>query len=276
VGVVAALAASAATLSLSGTHLTIELDAASAGVWAGLLATGAGGVGAALESAPGRGGTAMLAGGIVGYLWALALLVVGVLVIATLEPQATRVYVDGLRGFGASGAAWFGAHVLSLPTQSAVLLVPASGSCLDLLATGSTAARLCPWNIDAISPLAKAFLPTDPLELSAGSWILVVAPSLATLLGGYRAGSRQARIPAIVRGVGSGVVFAALGVLGAAFASPRIEVPALASWLPLEVSTWSLRAAGLLGLWGVIGGAIGGWLAGRAYDDPGLPRPTSA
>jgi hypothetical protein len=27
--------------------------------------------------------------------------------------------------------------------------------------------------------------------------------------------------------------------------------------------------------WGVVGGAIGGWFAGRAYDDP-EPRPTSA
>jgi hypothetical protein len=64
-------------------------------------------------------------------------------------------------------------------------------------------------------------------------------------------------------------------MLGAAFASPQIVVPSLTGWLPVEIIVWSWRSAGLLCLWGVIGGAIGGWVAGRAYEAPG-PSPTSA
>jgi hypothetical protein len=71
-------------------------------------------------------------------------------------------------------------------------------------------------------------------------------------------------------------VFAAVAVLGAMAAAPRIVAPSIAGWLRLEVVPWSLRAAGLVGLSGVVGGAIGGWLGGRGYEEPELPRPTSA
>jgi len=75
----------------------------------------------------------------------------------------------------------------------------------------------------------------------------------------------------------AGVVFAALGMLGAAFAAPRVAVPFFTGWLRLEVHTWSLRGAALLCIWGVVGGAVGGRFARRVYDEePELPRPTSA
>jgi hypothetical protein len=276
VGVGAALAASLVSLSFPGLRLTLAVDAASAAIWSGLLAAVAAGTGAALESARGRLAADMIRGGVTAYVSALALVIVGVLVIATLEPNATRTYVDGLRGLGPAGAAWFGAHVLSLPTQSALLLVPAAGSCLDVAVAGSTAVRLCPWNIDAISSLANAVLPSDPLELSPSWWILLAVPPISAAIGGRRAGARHARSAAIGRGAGSGVVFAMLAMFGAMFASVRVAIPSLTGWLPLEVRVWSLGAAGLLCLWGISGGAIGGWVAGRTYDDPELPRPTSA
>jgi heme A synthase len=165
---------------------------------------------------------------------------------------------------------------VSLPTQSALLLVPASGSCVDVVAAGSIAARLCPWNLDAMSALGKAVLPSDPLELSSACWIMLAVPPIAAFLGGRRAGARQAPVHAIARGVGAGIAFALLAVLGAMFASPRIVVPSLAGWLPVEFDASSWAEIGLLCIWGVLGGVIGGWTAGRTYDEPGLPSPTSA
>ncbi|HYJ61014.1 MAG TPA: hypothetical protein VE032_06065 [Actinomycetota bacterium] len=281
VGVVAGLAAGLASIPFlgpfPGARLTVGADAASAAIWAGVLAGVGAGVGAAIEGGRGRMSADVLRGGVTAYLWALGLLVIGVLVVATLEPQATRAYVDGLRGFGPGGAALFGAHLLALPAQSALLLVPAAGSCVDLVVAGSAAARSCPWTLEALrSPVGAILpLPSGSLELSPTLWVLAAAPPLAAFLGGHRAGASQEPRSAIVRGAGSGVVFGAIAMLGAAFATPRIVVPSLAGWLPLEISVWSWRTAGLLCLWGVIGGALGGWVAGRAYEPPG-PSPTSA
>ncbi len=109
------LAAGLASLSFPGARLTVGADAASAAVWAGVLAGVGAGAGAAIEAARGRTSADVLRGGVAAYLWALGLLVIGVLVVATLEPQATRVYVDGLRGFGPAGAALFGAHLARAP-----------------------------------------------------------------------------------------------------------------------------------------------------------------
>jgi hypothetical protein len=274
--VAAALAANLVTLSFPRLHLTLAADAASAAIWAGVLAAVAAGTGAALEGGRGRPATDAIRGGVTAYLTALTLLIVAVLVVATVEPNMTRAYVDGLRGLGPAGAAWFGAHVVSLPAQSALLLVPASGSCLDVIAAGSTAARLCPWNLDATGSLAGALLPSDPLALAPSAWILIAAPPISAFLGGLRAGAGWAPADAIWRGVGSGLVFALLAMLGAMFASPQIAVPSLAGWVPLEIRAWSWTSAAVLGVWGIVGGTMGAWVAGRTYEEPGLPSPTSA
>ena len=276
VAVVAALAAGLASLSFPGIRLTLAVDTASAAVWAGSLAAGAAAVGAALESGPDRVWAAVLRGGVTGYLWALGLLVVGVLVIATLEPDVTRRYVDDLRSNGATGAAVFGAHVLALPAQSALLLVPASGACLDLLVSGATEARLCPWEIRATGPLGDTVLLAGPLQLSPSAWLLLVVPPIGAFLGGRRAGARAEAVPGLVRGAASGAVFAMLALVGAAFAAPRVVFPSVLGWLPLEFDVWSLRAALLVGAWGIVAGGIGGWIAGRTYEAPGVPSPTSA
>jgi hypothetical protein len=73
-------------------------------------------------------------------------------------------------------------------------------------------------------------------------------------------------------GAASGLVFASLAVLGSWLVAPQFRTLArLVSVHP----RWALTASAVV-IWGLVGGAIGGWLAGRAYDDPGLPRPTSA
>lgn len=277
VALVAALAARFASASFPGTGVTVEVDVASAALWAGLLAAAATAMGTYLEGATGRASAAVLRGGVAAYLWALGLLVVGFVVIATLEPTVTRRYVDGLGALGSVGPAVFGAHVLALPAQSALLLMPASGSCVDLLASGATALRICPWSLDPAGPLAGAFLSRDPVSLSPWFWALIVIPPLGAFFGGRIAGVGVPAARGVARGALAGVVFAALGMLGAAFAAPRVAVPFFTGWLRLEVHTWSLRGAALLCIWGVVGGAVGGRFARRVYDEePEVPRPTSA
>ena len=276
VALVAALAARFATLSFPGSDATVEVDVASAAVWAGLLAAAATAIGAYLEGAAGRASAAVLRGGIAGYLWALGLLVVGFIAIATLEPAVTRRYVDGLGAFGSVGPALFGGHVLALPAQSALLLMPASGACVDLVASGATAVRICPWSLDPGGPLAGAFVSSHPVLLSPWFWPLLAIPPLAAFVGGRLAGAGVAAARGAIRGALAGILFAALGMLGAAFAAPRVVAPFFAGGLRLEVLPWSLRGAGLVCLWGVLGGAIGGRFARRVYEEPELPRPTSA
>ena len=276
VAFVAALAARWATLSFPGSDVTVEVDVASAAVWAGVLAASAAAVGAYLAAAAGRASAGVIRGGVASALWALGLLVVGFLVIATVEPDVTRRYVDGLGVFGPVGPALFGVHLLALPAQSALLLIPASGSCVDLLASGATALRICPWSLDPAGPLAGAFFSRDAVSLSPWFWALIAIPSLAAFLGGRIAGAGVPAVRGAVRGAVAGIVFAALGMLGAAFAAPRVAVPFFTGWLRLEIQPWSLRGAGLLCVWGVLGGAIGGRFARRVYEEPGLPRPTSA
>jgi hypothetical protein len=273
---VAAVAANLASIRVPGAGLSVEVEAASAAMWAGLLGAVAAATGALLESTARRATAAVIRGGVTSYLWSLGLLVVGVVVIATLEPDVTRRYVEGLRGSGSAGAALFGAHLLALPAQSALLLAPASGSCLDLMESGATAARLCPWDLDAIGSLPRAIVPTDPLRLSPAFWLLLAIPPIAAFVGGRRAGAGQLAARATARGALTGVLFAVLAVAGALFAAPRIVAPVLAVWLRLEIRPWSLRTAAVMCLWGVAGGAIGGRSAARAYEEPELPRPTSA
>ncbi|MGH2680896.1 MAG: hypothetical protein ACRDG8_10525 [Actinomycetota bacterium] len=276
VSIGAALAATYVSLSIPGTGVTIEVDATSAALWAGLLAGGAAALGAFLEVSAARASGAVIRGGVLGFVWALALLTGWVLVVATVEPEATRGYVDGLRDLGPAGAVLFGAHLLALPAQSAILIVPAAGSCIDVLASGATAVRMCPWELEVSGPLAGAILPAGSIPLSPWLWGCFIIPPLAAFLGGRRASRGGVGATRIARGALAGLVFAGFSMLGAVFSAPRIAAPLLGDQLGVEIRPWSLVALGLLCLWGVLGGAIGGALAGRAYDESGFPRPTSA
>lgn len=275
VSIGAAVAATFVSLSVPGAEVTIEVDATGVALWAGLLAGGATAVGAFVEASADRTSEAVIRGGVLGALWALALLTGWFLVVATLEPEATRGYVDGLRDLGPSGAVLFGAHLIALPAQSAILIVPAAGSCLDVLASGATAVRVCPWELEVGDPLAGVILPAGSIPLSAWLWGSLFVPPLAGFLGGRRAGRGGVGTTRIARGALAGLIVAGLSMLGAVLAAPRIVAPSLGDGLRLEIRAWSLAALGLLCLWGVVGGTIGGALA-RGYDDSELPRPTSA
>ncbi len=273
VAILAAVFSSLVTLVFPSLGLLLEVDALSAALWAGALAAVGAGTGAYLEVG-GPAGSAVLRGGLTAYGWALGLLVVGVFVLATLEPTVTRAYVDEVNGLGAPGGALLGIHLLALPAQSALLLAPASGSCLEILGDGPMF-DFCPWRLAASGPSGDAFLPAS-LGLSPWFWLLSAAPGIAAMLGGGRAVTEASVSGRRALGVGAaaGSAFATLVVLGAWFAAPLLT-PIV---VPVQISlhpAWVATAATAL-IWGAVGGTFGGWLAARRYVEPELPRPTSA
>ncbi|MGI8617140.1 MAG: hypothetical protein ACR2L4_10240 [Actinomycetota bacterium] len=274
VAILAAMCSSLVTLLFPTLGLRLRVDVLSAAIWAGALAAAGAGTGAYLESAGGRAGAAVLRGGLAAYAWALGLLTLCVFVLATLEPTITRAYVDEVAGLGAPGGALLAFHLLAFPAQSALLLAPASGSCLEIVGDGPMF-DLCPWRLVSSGRAGDAFLP-GPLALSPSFWLLSVVPAIAAMLGGGRAVAEAVAggWGAIGIGVGAGSAFAFLAILGAWIVGPVLT----AIVMPAQISVhpaWTSTAITAL-IWGVGGGAFGAWLVARRYVEPELPSPTSA
>jgi hypothetical protein len=272
VALLAALAAAPVLLSLPVVSARVAADPASAAVWGFGVAAIAAGLGAAIRLAGDSTAGRAIRGGLVAYGWSLVLLVVGVVAIAAFEPAATRTYVRWLRDAGPIAPAAFGVHVLALPAQSALLMVPASGACVDLVA-GGPALELCPWRLEP-QAVGAALVPTRT-ALSPWLWLLSTVPPIAAFIGGRRAALAVPGRRAIVLGAGSGAVFAVLTIVVAWFATPSVAgtAPALVP-LTLRIDrSWFIAGAVA---WGVVGGAVGGWLEGRRYpEEPEPPRRTS-
>jgi hypothetical protein len=125
-------------------------------------------------------------------------------------------------------------------------------------------------------PAGGTFLP-ESLQLAPSLWLLSAIPGIAAVLGGRRAAAGLAVTGerAAGRGAAAGLVFASLVVVVGWFVAFRFSsvlVPGRVVWVHPE---WVRTALAAL-IWGVAGGAVGAWLAGRGYEEPGLPRPTSA
>lgn len=274
VALLAAICASLVTLTFPSLGLDLRVEVWSAALWAGVLAAAGAGTGAYVEAARGRLSAAALRGGLTAYGWALGLIAVGVFVVATLEPSLVRAYVDGLTGLGAPGRALLGFHLLAFPAQSALLLVPASGSCLEVIGQGPIF-DLCPWHLAASGPAGQGFLP-EPLALTPSLWLLSAMPLIAAMLGGGRAVTGTAAVGrrALGLGVAAGFTFALLAVLGAWFAAPRLSPIVIPSQISMH-QAWARTAVTAL-IWGTAGGSLGAWFAARRYAEPEFPRPTSA
>jgi hypothetical protein len=281
VAILSAACSTLVTLFFPAVGLRLRVDAGSAAVWAGILAAAGAGTGAYLEVARGRTSAGVLRGGLAAYGWALGLLAVGVLVIATVEPTVTRDYVDGVTGLGTGGGVLLGYHLLAVPAQSALLLAPAAGSCLEVVGEGSVY-RLCPWRLVASGPAGGVSFP-DPLALSPWLWLLNGVPLIAAMLGGRRAalGVRSEAGGTVGLGVAAGSVFALLVPVGAWFVAPRwfatpVMVPNVIPFSHVAVGLDWVRTVIAALMWGGVGGGLGAWLAARRYVEPELPRPTSA
>jgi hypothetical protein len=272
VAALAALAAAVVTLSFPNLGLTMRVDVGTAALWGAILAAAGAATGAYLEATRDGFAAVALRGGLSAYGWALGLLAVVVLVVATLEPNVTRAYVDGLGELGAGGQVVIGYHLLAFPAQSALLMAPASGSCLEILGEGS-ALSLCPWRL-AASGGAGGLLPPDPVPLSPWLWMSNAVPPIAAFLGGRRAASGAAGRRAIALGAAAGTTFASIALVAAWFVVPRSVAPGPDLRLVSVEPAWLATTVTIL-VWGLAGGTLGGWLSGRSYEGPGAPRPTS-
>jgi hypothetical protein len=223
-------------------------------------------------------------------VFALALSFLGLLVIAALHPDATRSYMHGMFGHGtARGLALLALNVLALPNLCVWLLVPAMGSCVAgqvsyggatfsscLVSFAHVATPAALRGIETLGPFA-----TDPRQLprpATGYLAFMAIPLAAAALGGYQATRRavsRTRPSAAGAGVLAGAGFAVLVAVACLLALLVLQVHAIpgleGGGRPLGTATLVIGPvpleAALLGLaWGVLGGALGGFLAGPSRE----------
>jgi hypothetical protein len=236
-----------------------------------------GALSAPVGTGTGSAGDALLAdavrGGVRAFALGLLLSIVGVLVVASVQPSFARAYAAAIGApDGWRGRAILGGHaVLLLPNQAMWVLVPAMGGCDEAAVNAHGIPLLCLWRVPATLPVDVAvdtgIVGVEPEYRRPPSAYLafIFVPLIATMAGGVRAGrgARSTRT-AILLGGGSGLLFAALVAVGIAFA--RIDLRATGGFLGdsilrLGLGPELLRGSGLAAVWGIAGGAVGGALS---------------
>jgi hypothetical protein len=250
------------------------------GVWSGLSRARANAP--ATRGAPPPKPAAVLAAGAFAGAWrmflaGLVLSFAGLLVLAGLHPNATRAYLDGTAGSGASGIDEMVHHALLLPNQSMFVLVPAMGGCDKVEGTTEPRTFLClskvpnsgSVNLGAPFFPGKRQLLRSPFErvgfgdAPGAFFAFLLIPLASAVVGGIRAAKPAgSRGQAAACGALAGVGFAALVVAGCFAAA--LTITFYGGKAPASLTVWpDPVAGGLYGLlWGVVGGVIGafaGW-----------------
>jgi hypothetical protein len=281
-------------------RVTIQPSLLSAFLWPFAIAAVAGAAGG-LRSARdhdevvtepwGRRTIGMLAGGVRMIALGLVFALVGLLVLAALDPDATAGYFRGAFEDGAGqGTVLVGHHVLVAPNQSMWVLVPAMGGCDRAEIAGSSIDLLCyshfPRGITFQGGSPTSLTPPVPSiqggTAPVGYFLFLLVPLLSVLLGGHLAASRggsRSRPEAAALGALAGVVFGALVAIVGLMSTIGIAISAdiagfhtgYAGYIGPDVVT-----GGLLGLvWGTAGGALGGLIYGRKLPAVAPTEPVS-
>ncbi len=228
------------------------------------------------------------------FFGALGLAFLGLLVLAGLNPDATRGYLDRSVGGGRTGLDLLAHHVLLLPNQSLLVLVPAMGGCDHVEGTTEPGSFLCysrfpvHGDVNLTAPLvtgsggrrSKSGLVVSPFadvrfrDVPDSFWLFLLVPGVAALAGGLRAGKRIARRrDATIAGALAGVGFALLVAVASVMASLSLRffggaAPAHVTVGPDPVAggTWGL-------VWGVLGGAVGAAVTWRRPPPLRTPPP---
>jgi len=221
------------------------------------------------------GGFRMLALGIV-------LSFVGLLVLAVVHPDATRAYFRTVSEPPVDETVLIiGHHVLVLPNQSMWVLVPAMGGCDGVYGSGESSPFLCYWKyprdvsvstsggspVSVLSGLPQ--VRTEYGSAPTGYFLFLLVPAISVLLGGRHAVRKRAtfRYEAAALGAAAGVVFGILVAVASWFASLSVGVSGDIAGVSSDFSARigpDVLIGGLIALgWGIVGGAAGGWLAGR-------------
>jgi hypothetical protein len=229
-----------------------------------------------------------LAGGWRMVAYGLVFAFVGLLVMAVVKPHSTSQYFSSFDQGVLDGVLVIVLTLLLLPNLAAWVLFPAMGSCVAL----SGPLSICFLSYahfpgDVGRQIAGA---TSPSNLSLPSapkayLLFLLVPLAAVLLGGMaaaRKGRAISRTDAAGLGALAGVVFTILALVTIVLASITFKLTGNVSALVAngnfrigpELVTGALFAL----LWGVLGGALGGWWEGRtlpprAIVTPGPPLP---
>jgi hypothetical protein len=296
-GVVAALAAGYATvpflaafvargsvgspagLAFVGGLISIGVSSALAFAMPFAIAAAAGAVGA-LSTGSGsasRGDAAVadvVLGGVRACALALLLSVVGLLVLASVQPSVARAYGSVISAPDSAGgrAVLAGHAVLLVPNQAVWTLVPAMGGCDEVVVNADATPFLCYWRspteVSVPVTLDRGVSSVSPgfQALPRGYLAFLLVPLLSTLGGGARAARGAGSIrESLVMGAASGVVFAAF--VAVAIALSRVDVVATQAFFGrasfrLALGPELARGTALASAWGIGGGALGGLLSG--------------
>jgi hypothetical protein len=256
-------------------------------VFPALLGITAAGAGATVGSMPqGSRVCVWLVGGWRMVLGALALAVIGVLMLAAVRPQGLATYTRAVSADGSWVALLLlGHHALLLPDQSFLVLASSMGGCTSLRGPAATVSLICPGTLPALDTptmlddLARVRgstrAPSASRSMPAGYGAFVLVPLLAALAAGRRlAASVDSVTVRIRRAAGAGVVFAALVGVGTWMANVemvvgRADAPGTSSF---TLGARPLPTALLALAWGVVGGSVGALTLGRLQDE-GTPVP---
>ncbi len=287
--------------SLASGELTIRSSPVEALAFPLLIAAGAGVAGGLMSAREqlvgrepwGRRAFGALAGGWRMLLAGIALSFVGLLVLAVLEPGATKAYFEAVSQPAADETAiLIGHHVLLLPNQSMWVLVPAMGGCDGAYGGAVSTNFLCYWKFPesvslgssgSISPDVPVPTPQSRFGTVPPVYFLfLLVPLASVFIGGRRAVSRGSPVTsgeAALLGALAGVVFAAL--VGVAAFAASIQLDYAASFAGSSIGSAvrvgpNIVTGSLLALaWGVLGGYLGGRYEGRSLL-AAAPKPADA
>jgi hypothetical protein len=222
----------------------------------------------------------VLAGGLRAAALLLVLAVVGVVVLASVEPVVARTYGAVIAAPDSpKGRAVIAGHVaLLLPNQAVWVAVPAMGACDELVLDGHASPFLCYGRRPTELPLlpgSEGAIPVDPgfRPLPPAYLAFLAIPLAATVAGGVRSGRRATSSGRrAVAGATGGVVFAAL--VAVAVVLSRIHVSVAGGFLgpsafDVAVGPELMRGTAFAAVWGIVGGAAGGLIGGRSGQPDG-------
>ncbi len=255
----------------------VHPDPLSALLWPlalGAVAGFAGGLWSLPEGSGGRWGRWVRGAATGGWrmLWTgLALSFIGLLVLAALKPQDTTGFVDAVFSGGpVRGTVLVILAALVVPNVSAWVLAPALGSCTGL----SGALSWCVLSYGQYPGGGIRFgdppLFSRPIELPPvppAHLLFLLVPMIAVLVGGLtaaRAGAAEHPGEAAGMAAAAGAVFGALMVMTALLTQVSVGVDGGQGGLfpegALHGGPQVVSGALLAATWGVVGGALGGWI----------------
>jgi hypothetical protein len=216
-----------------------------------------------------------LVGGLRMFASAIALAVIGLVLLAGLRPDGAAAYWRGVIASGPARAGIILTHqALLLPNQSLLVLTPAMGAC-DLASNSAGSTDLLCFGRQPIARVVADLgfaggVPPRNDDMPAAFFVLVAVPLTAVLWGGAFAGRTSPGRRWLV-GAASGVVYALLYALGSLAATISVSAPGSTIVRGTTSVGPELPLAALFALaWGVVGGTIGAMLSGLGRSrEPG-------